>query len=59
MIDWMIENSANLVVGGTLFAILAGIIVSSFRKKKQGFSCGCGCSGCGMAGICHNDEKKE
>ena len=38
-----------LAVGGAVFSLLRG----------KGTSCGCGCSGCSMRGVCHQTKKKR
>lgn len=54
MFAWIAENLATILICAALAAIVAGIIVSLVRRKKQGqSSCGCGCGSCPMSGKCH------
>lgn len=50
----------TLIVGLVLAAIVAVIIYSMVKDKKQGKnSCGCGCSGCPNSGLCHGDRRPD
>lgn len=45
------------IVGGILLVIVGAIISNMIKKKKNGqTSCGCGCSGCPSAGMCHSKK---
>lgn len=60
MLAWISENIATIIVCAVLIAIVALIIVRLIRNKKQGkTSCGCGCSNCPSAGICHQSKKTD
>ena len=54
-------NLPTFIVGAILAIIFAAIIVSSVKRRKNGgCSCGGGCGGCQMKGICHsNNENKN
>lgn len=57
MLNWIIENIATIIVCAVLIVIVAAIIASMIRNKKQGKSaCGCGCSSCPMGGSCHSKK---
>ena len=48
---------ATVIISIILIVIVAAIIRSMIIKKKNGGGgCGCGCSGCANAGICHKNE---
>lgn len=58
MLAWISQNTANIIIGAVLLAVILGIIASMIRKKKQGkTSCGCGCKDCGLSEICHEKKK--
>ena len=55
-------NPGTLAVSAILVIIVGLVIYKMIKDKKSGkSSCSCGgsCSGCGMAGNCHNTEKSE
>ena len=57
MLTWISENIATILICAALIAIVAAIIGSMLRNKKQGkSSCGCGCAGCPMNGSCHSEK---
>ena len=56
MLAWIMNNIGTIVICIVLLAVVAAIIISMVRKKKQGKSivCNCGsCKGCPMSGSCH------
>ncbi len=56
MIQWIISNIWTIIICTVLICIVAAIIISMVRKKKQGKSvvCNCGnCKNCAMSGSCH------
>lgn len=57
--DWFITNLSTIIICLVLAAVIALIIFSMLKNKKNGKSC-CGnsCSCCPMGGSCHG-EKKE
>ncbi|MBC8535903.1 FeoB-associated Cys-rich membrane protein [Feifania hominis] len=46
-------NPPTIIVGLLVLAVVAAIVIGQIRKKRRGGGCGCGCSGCPSAGICH------
>ncbi len=57
MFSWIVSNLATIVICLVLAAVVCAVILSLLRAKKQGkTSCGCGCSGCPSAGICHKEK---
>lgn len=60
MLMWIMENMATILVSAVLIIIVAAVIVSMVRGKKQGkSSCGCGCAGCAMNGTCHSAKSEK
>lgn len=61
MLSWLSENLATIIICIVLAAIVALIIVKLIKDKKKGKkSCGCGCSNCPSAGMCHQyDQYKK
>ena len=62
MLDWITANLATILITAFLLALCIGIVIKSRRDRKKGkTSCGCGCSGCSMNGMCHPQiqNKKE
>ncbi len=58
MVQWLADNLGNLIISLVLIAVVAGIIVTMIRDKRQGkSSCGCNCSHCAMSGTCHYKAK--
>ena len=54
MMNWLAENMATLIISAILFLILAAIVVSRVKNRKNGKSgCGCGCDNCAMKNECH------
>jgi hypothetical protein len=59
MIDFISENIGTIIVGLILAVIIFIIIRKMVKDKHSGkSSCGCNCSGCANAGICHGQMKK-
>ncbi|SHO44988.1 FeoB-associated Cys-rich membrane protein [Anaerocolumna xylanovorans] len=40
---------ANIIVGAIVFGGIIFAAYKTFKAKKDGASCGCGCSGCGKS----------
>lgn len=56
MLAWLMENWGTLLICAILVVVVAAILVSMKRNKKQGkSSCGCGCQNCPMSGSCGRD----
>ncbi len=55
MLGFIAENLATIVLSAVLLAVVISIVVSLVKKKKNGKSatCGCGCSDCPSASMCH------
>lgn len=59
MIQWIISNIWTIIICAVLIGIVAAIIISMIRKKKQGKSvvCNCGnCKNCAMHSSCHKPK---
>ena len=54
MLAFLSENWGNILVLALVAAAVAGILVSSHRKKKSG--CGGSCCDCPSKGICHPEQ---
>lgn len=60
MLDWITANLATILISAFLLALCIGIVIKSRRDRKKGkTSCGCGCSGCSMNGMCHPQNKEN
>jgi len=58
--EFLINNLGTILTSEAVIAILAAVIVNMVRKKKRGeSSCGCGCSGCSMANVCHGAKENK
>lgn len=54
---WITENLATIIVSSVLILIVALVIVSMVKRKKNGTaSCGGNCSGCPMGSSCHKES---
>ena len=54
MLQWISENVGTILICMGLIVIVALIVRSLIRQKKQGkSSCGAGCAHCAMHGQCH------
>lgn len=53
-LDFIIANAGSFIVGALLFGIVLAILWRMYKKHKAGnTSCGCGCTNCPSASICH------
>ncbi len=60
MLSWIGANIGSILICLVLLAVVALILRSLLRQKKQGeFSCGCGCAHCAMQGACHSGEQPQ
>ena len=60
MVQWLADNSGNIIISLVLIAVVAGIIAKLIKDKRQGkSSCGCNCGHCAMAGTCHYKAVKK
>lgn len=54
MFAWLAQNYVTILLCAGLIALVAAIIASLIRDKRQGrSSCGSNCAHCSMAGSCH------
>ncbi|MBQ7147517.1 MAG: FeoB-associated Cys-rich membrane protein [Pseudobutyrivibrio sp.] len=59
MISWITANIGTIVVAAVLLLIVAGVVRSMIKDRKNGCSsCGCGCSGCSGSCSCESTESK-
>ena len=57
MLQWISANIGTILISLVLLAVVALIIRSMMRDKKQGkSSCGAGCAHCAMHGQCHRSQ---
>lgn len=57
MLQWFSANAGTLVLCILLLAVVALIVRSLLRQRKQGkSSCGCNCAHCAMHGSCHSQK---
>lgn len=57
MLQWISANAGTLVLCILLLAVVALIVWSLLRQRKQGkSSCGCNCAHCAMHGSCHTQK---
>ena len=60
MIQFISENLSTILITAALAAVVALIVVKMIKDKKKGkTSCGCSCTGCAGASICHPDSNKK
>ncbi len=59
--NWILENLGTIIVALIVFAVCVLIVRKIVKDKKSGKSptCGCGCGGCAMSGICHDKKEKK
>lgn len=58
--QFIMENLATILVSLVIAAIVAVVIVKQVSDKRKGkSSCGCGCSGCPSASVCHETKNHE
>ena len=57
MFAWLAENIGTILICLVLLLVVAAIVRSLIRDKKQGkSSCGAGCAHCAMSGSCHRKQ---
>ena len=50
----IMDNMGTILVSAGLVTVVGLILRNMWKKRKSGVSsCGCGCSSCPSAGICH------
>lgn len=48
---------ATIILATVIFGFIAFVIGRQVKKAKNGeSSCGCGCSGCSSASVCHGSK---
>ena len=58
MMQWLSNNIGTILIILVLLAVVARIICSLIRKKREGkSSCGCSCADCAIHGSCHAHNK--
>ncbi len=50
-------NAADIIIAAVVILVIAGAVFLAARRKKNGKSCSCGCSECGMCEGKKKDEK--
>ncbi|MGI6122948.1 MAG: FeoB-associated Cys-rich membrane protein [Acetivibrionales bacterium] len=54
MLEFISANLASIITGAIVFLIVGAVLIKLIRdKKNHKSSCGAGCSGCPLAGKCH------
>lgn len=57
MISFIANNWGTIVVLAVLLLMVTAIVIKLRKDKKKGrTSCGCECSGCLSAGMCHKQK---
>lgn len=60
MLEWLYNNTGNILILTAVAGIVALAIIVMVRDKKAGkSSCGCNCAHCAMAGKCHSAANKK
>lgn len=58
MLQWIVANMGTILICLVLVAVVALVIRSLVRQKRQGkSSCGCNCAHCAMHGACHPQKE--
>ena len=58
MLQWIQTNLGTMLICAVLIVIVALIVRSLVRQKRQGkSSCGCNCAHCAMHGACPRQKK--
>ncbi|MCH5298925.1 MAG: FeoB-associated Cys-rich membrane protein [Ruminococcus sp.] len=57
MIHFITNYLGTIIIALVLLAVVCAVLYSMRRKRKAGKNptCGCGCSGCPSAEICHKN----
>lgn len=54
MLNFLVDHWGSLAIGAVLAGIVVLIAIKLYKDRKKGkHTCGCGCSNCPSAGICH------
>ncbi|WP_252231837.1 FeoB-associated Cys-rich membrane protein [Clostridium sp. ZBS15] len=50
---------ATIIIASIIFFMMGLVVFKRVKKAKNGEgSCGCGCSGCSSAAICHGKDNQ-
>ena len=52
MVGFIVQNSANFIVGLIVFGIIGAVVIKMVRKRKNHKSTCCGCHGCPRVSTC-------
>ncbi|HCD69764.1 MAG TPA: hypothetical protein DEQ68_03975 [Ruminococcaceae bacterium] len=59
MIDFILINEANIIVGAILAAAIVFAVIRIIRNKRSGRSCGGNCSDCKNCDLCSSKNKRK
>jgi len=59
MIDFILKNEANIIVGAILAAAIVFAVIRIIRDKRSGKCCGGNCSGCENCDLCSSKTKRK
>lgn len=59
MIDFILENKANFIIGAILAAAIVFAVVKIIRDKRAGKGCGGNCAGCANCTNCSLKQKRK
>ena len=60
MLAWLEQNWGNIVILAVIALVVGAIVVFHIRAKRKGKNtCGGGCAGCAMEGMCHSHTQKK
>jgi len=58
--EFIKDNLGTIIVLLAVIAVIALIVYNMYKDKKAGkTACGCKCSGCANAGICHASREES
>ncbi len=58
MLDFIVNNISTIIILAVVISVILLAIRQIKKDKKEGKSpCGCKCSGCASASICHGNKK--
>lgn len=58
MIHWVAQNLGTICICAIVLLLIGVALFSLLKDRRNGkSSCGCGCSGCSMRGVCHGAKK--
>lgn len=49
----------DVIVLSVLSAVVAAVIVSMLKNRRNGNRCSCGCTSCEKRFLCHPEEKEK